>query len=286
VPASAATLLRLQREAGNRAVGRLLRRDSGRQVARAGTGTAPADAGTAPAAAPSPPAFTIPMETAALEVTSYGPTLFTAELRDYRNAFVAYTNNCAAAAFETLRKLTDKALYSPKGRQPGLRTYDRTNPRSGLSGAIDEEQTDINWNPTKVAETVAYIKSAIDRGLPVFVGVNEGGSGQELGSTGRPINEGVTDHFLIIAGYTAEYEPGHYPFDPGGWRVVRFAAIDNATDNSWLSFPTFEVTSTSIRKPAPTQRRRWAADYEYQLTQVRVYADDVEQAKTTTAWWD
>jgi hypothetical protein len=286
VPASAATLLRLQREAGNRAVGRLLRRDSGRQVARAGTGTAPADAGTAPAAAPSPPAFTIPMETAALEVTSYGPTLFTAELRDYRNAFVAYTNNCAAAAFETFRKLTDKALHSPKGRQPGFRTYDRTNPRWGGSGAVDEEQTDINWNPTKVAETVAYIKSAIDRGLPLFVGVNEGGGGQEIGSTGRPINEGVTDHFLIIAGYTAEYVPGHYPFDPGGWRVVRLAAIDNATEHSWLSFPTFEVTPTSIRKPAPSDRRDQASDFEYQLTQVRVYADDVEQAKTATAWWD
>jgi hypothetical protein len=272
VPAPAATLLRLQREAGNRTVGRLLRRDSQRRLARA-------DAGTAPAAAPS---FTIPMETAALEVRSYGPTLFTAELRDYRNAFVAYTNNCAAAAFETFRKLTDKALHSPKGRQPGFRTYDRTNPRWGGSGAVDEEQTDINWNPTKVAETVAYIKSAIDRGLPLFVGVNEGGGGQEIGSTGRPINEGVTDHFLIIAGYTAEYVPS----DPGGWRVVRFAAIDNATTHSWLSFPTFEVTPTSIRKPAPSERRDQASDFEYQLTQVRVYADDVEQAKTASAWWD
>jgi hypothetical protein len=276
--APAATLLRLQRQAGNRAVGRLLRA-SGRQVARS-------DAGTEPAARPATPGFPIPADSPALQVDHYGTDLFTAELRDYRNAFVAYTNNCAVAAFETFRKLTDKALYSPKGRQPGLRTYDRKNPRWGGSGAIDEDQTDLNWNPGKIADTVAYIKSAIDRGLPVYVGVNEAGGGQELGTTGRPINEGVTDHFLIIAGYTAKFQPGLYPFRPGGWEVVRLAAIDNATDHVWMSFPTFEVTPYSIRKPANGDLRRQASDYEYQLTQVRVYADDVEQAKTLGAWWD
>jgi hypothetical protein len=276
--APASTLLRLQREAGNRAVGGLLRR---RKLARASPETAPAPE---PAM---PPAFPIPPATPALDVISWGPTVYTAVLRNYRDAYVAYEDNCAAAALETFRKLTNKSLYAVKGRQPGLRTYDRTDPSRGGSGAIDEEQTDLNWNQTKVAETVAYIKATIDRGLPIFVGVNEMGGGQAVSeTTGRPINEGITDHFLIIVGYMAENVPGLYPFLPGGWRVTKLQAIDNAIDDPVLSFPAFDVTETSIRKPATGRPLTWAADYEYQVTQVRVYADDVEEMKKAAAWWN
>jgi hypothetical protein len=120
------------------------------------------------------------------------------------------------------------------------------------------------------------------------VGVNEAGGGQAVSKkTGRLINEGVTDHFLIIVGYVAENRaPGLWPFAPGGWRVTKLQAIDNATDDPILSFPTFDVTRYSIRKPATGSDPLWAADYEYQLTQVRVYADDVEQLKTAAAWWN
>jgi hypothetical protein len=52
------------------------------------------------------------------------------------------------------------------------------------------------------------------------------------------------------------------------------------------SFPTFDVTRYSIRKPAWAVDKGWAADKEYQLTQVRVYADDVEALKATGAWWN
>jgi hypothetical protein len=279
VAPGASTLLRLQREAGNRAVGGLLRR---RRLARSVPEAAPA---AEPARAP---AFAIPAASPALDVISWGPGVYTAVLRDYRNAYVAYEDNCATAALETFRKLTNKGLHAVKGRQPGLRTYDRTDRSRGGSGAIDEDQTDLNWNQTKVAETVAYIKATIDRGLPLFVGVNEMGGGQAVSETsGRPINEGVTDHFLIIVGYMAEDTgPGLYPFMPGGWRVTKLQAIDNAIDDPVLSFPAFDVTETSIRKPATGRPIEWAADYEYQVTQVRVYADDVEEMKKAAAWWD
>lgn len=275
----ASTLLRLQREAGNRAVGGFLRR---RRLARATPDTAPAPE---PAR---PPAFTIPPATPALDVISWGPTVYTAVLRNYRDAFVAYEDNCAKAAFETFRKLTSKGLYAVKGHQPGLRTYDRKDPSRGRSGAIGEDQIDLNWNQTKVAETVAYIKATLDRGLPLFVGVNEMGGGQDVSpTTGRPINEGITDHFLIIVGYMAENTgPGLWPYMPGGWRVTKLQAIDNAVDDPVLSFPAFDVTETSIRKPATGRPLTMAADYEYQVTQVRVYADDVEEMKAAAAWWD
>jgi hypothetical protein len=279
VAPGASTLLRLQREVGNRAVGGFLRR---RRLARAGPETAPA------AEPAKPPAFSVPPATPALDVISWGPSVYTAVLRNYRDAYVAYEDNCAKAALETFRKLTNKGLYAVKGHQPGLRTYDRKDPRRGGSGAIDEDQTDLNWSQTKVAETVAYIKATIDRGLPLFVGVNEMGGGQDVSpTTGRPINEGITDHFLIIVGYMAEDTgPGMYPFMPGGWRVTKLQAIDNAIDDPVLSFPAFDVTETSIRKPATGRPLTWAADYEYQVTQVRVYADDVEEMKKTAAWWD
>jgi hypothetical protein len=268
----ASTLLRLQREAGNRTVGGFLRR---RRLARATPDTA---AAPKPAR---PPAFTIPPATPALDVISWGPTVYTAVLRNYRDSFVAYEDNCAKAAFETFRKLTSKGLYGVKGHQPGLRTYDRKDPRRGRSGAIGEDQIDLNWNQTKVAETVAYIKATLDRGLPLFVGVNEMGGGQDVSpTTGLPINEGITDHFLIIVGYMAEN------IGPGGWRVTKLQAIDNAVDDPVLSFPAFDVTETSIRKPATGKPLTMAADYEYQVTQVRVYADDVEEMKATAAWWD
>ena len=48
-----------------------------------------------------------------------------------------------------------------------------------------------------------------------------------------------------------------------------------------------EVARTgSIRKAATGVVSTNAADAEYQLTQVRVYEDDLEAAKTATAWWN
>jgi hypothetical protein len=276
-----ATLLRLQREAGNRAVGGILRR---RRLARQSVEPVAAD----PWSFSPSSDFTIPAATPALDVYPVTTFAYRAELRNFREAFVAYDKNCADAALQTFQKLTKKGLYMAKGRQPGLRTYDRTNPRVGTSGAIGEKQTELNWNEAKVRETVEYIKAKIDQGLPVFIGVNGAGTYQKISeTTGRPINEGVTDHFLIIAGYTAEHMmPGMWPIAPGGWRVTKLQAIDNAIDDPVRSFPTFDVTRYSIRKPAWALDTRWAADKEYQLTQVRVYADDVEALKATSAWWN
>jgi len=110
-------------------------------------------------------------------------------------------------------------------------------------------RAELDWNADKVRETIAYIKGAIDRGLPVFVGVL-------------------------------------WPVAPGGWRVTTFQAVDDAIDDPVRSFPTFDVTRDSIRKPANDVDHGWAADGEYQLTQVRVCASDVEQAKTASAWWN
>lgn len=276
-----ATLLRLQREAGNRAVGGLLRR---RRLARQSVEPVAAD----PFSFSPSAAFTIPPATPALDVYPVTTFSYRAELRDFRAAFVAYEKNCADAALQTFRKLTDKGLFMAKGRQPGLRTYDRTSPGVGTSGAIGEKQTELNWNEAKVRETVDYIKAKIDQGLPVFIGVNEADTYQAISkTTGRPINEGITDHFLIIAGYTAEHlTPSLSPIAPGGWRVTKLQAIDNAIKDPVRSFPTFDVTRYSIRKPAWAVGTKWAADKEYQLTQVRVYADDVEALKANSAWWN
>jgi hypothetical protein len=268
-------LLRLQRQAGNRAVGGLLRR----RLARAEAAEAPG--------IPSP-AFTIPVETEALDITPIFNG-YKAELRNYREAYVPYSKykNCYDAAMDTFRRLTSKGLYAVSGRQPGLRTYDRTNLNSGRSGAVDWRQTDLNWNEDKVRETRDYIKAKIDQGLPVLAGVNEADTEQRLSDkTGLPINEGITDHFLIVVGYIAVNELPGWPFEEGGWRVVRLQAIDNAIDDPERSFPQLDVTRLSIRKPAWHTIGRDAADREYQLSQVRVYADDVEQLKDATAWWN
>jgi hypothetical protein len=275
-PAAAAQLLRLQRGAGNRAAGGLLKR----RLARAGTETAPRPGLT------SPP-FTIPPASPALEIIPIFNG-YRAQLRDCRDAFVAYKGNCADAALASFRKLTDKGLYAVSGHQPGLRTYDRTDPQSGRSGAVDWAQTDLNWNPRKVREVTDYIKAKIDQALPVFVGVNEADTEQAISPrTARPINDGITDHFLIIAGYTAENRgPGLYPYDPSGWRVTQLHAIDNAIKDPERSFPTFDVSRYTITKEAWPEDKGRAADAEYQLTQVRVYAEDVQRMRAAAAWWD
>jgi hypothetical protein len=277
LPAGAERLLRLQRQAGNRAVGGMLRRESRHALARAET--------TAPPGLASP-AFTIPMETETLDIIPIFNG-YKAEIRDWQETFVGYEGNCADAAMETFKKLTNKALYKLPGKQSGLRTYDRADPKSGRSGAIGWRQTDLNWNTDKVRETLDYIKLKIDQGLPLYIGVNEGDTEQKIGQSGRPINDAVTDHFLVIVGYTAvNTEPGLWPMAGGGWRIVRLQAIDNATYDEVRRFPEFDVTRYSIRKPAWHTIGRDAADREYQISQVRVYAEDVERMKDAKAWWN
>jgi hypothetical protein len=266
-------LLRLQRQAGNRAVGGLLRR----RLARAETTEAPG--------IPSPQ-YTIPPAGETLDIIPIFNG-YKAEIHGWRDTFVGYKGNCADAAMETFKKLTDKSLYKLPGKQSGLRTYDRTDPKSGRSGAIGWRQTDLNWNTDKVRETLDYIKLKIDQGLPLYIGVNEGDTLQKLGQGGRPINDSVTDHFLIIVGYTAvNAPPGMWPIEGGGWRIVRLQAIDNATYDKVRRFPEFDVTRYSIRKPAWETIGIDAADREYQISQVRVYAEDVERMKSAQAWWN
>jgi hypothetical protein len=229
-------------------------------------------------------------------ITNTSPTDFTVVLKNHRDKskYVPYDDNCAVAAFETLRKFKPgKPLYNPKGRQSGLRTYDRRDPKRGESGAIDAAQTDLRWNARKVAETALYIKDTIDSGLPIFAGVNEAGKEQDKrdcqpSSPGcNPnafINEGVTDHFLIVSGYRAQRIGS-------AWRLTELYAIDNAAGDAAgggteeVRYPTFDVTTTAIRKPARTDHPVQAIDYEYQLTQVRVYKKDLKRVKQLRAWW-
>jgi hypothetical protein len=224
-------------------------------------------------------------------ITNTAPTDFTVVLKDHRasSKYVPYTTNCAVSAFQTLRKFKPgTVLYNPKGRQSGLRTYDRRDPKRGESGAIDADQTDLRWNARKVAETALYIKDTIDSGLPVYAGVNEAGKDQETRSCqpNKPgcnpkafINDGVTDHFLIVSGYRARRIGG-------AWRLIELYAIDNAAGGGTVGrYPTFDVTTSAIRKPARTDHPVDAIDYEYQLTQVRVYKKDLKRAKQLTAWW-
>lgn len=100
-----------------------------------------------------------------------------------------------------------RPLVGPRG----LKTYD-TITKTG--GAVDKAQTRINWNKAKSTTVQTYMKSTIDDGRPVLVGVNVRGEANK-------INEGLTDHFVLVYGYRVQLVAG-------AWAITAFFAVDNA----------------------------------------------------------
>jgi hypothetical protein len=187
----------------------------------AGTLLASADASFAPAAAdagsaperpgPAPPAHPPAGVSATPETDATGNvTAAEVQLDNPDRCYVPWSDQktCGRAAGEGLA-WTRLPLYRRAGGQASLRTYDRQDPETPSSGAVDAAQTDIRWNADKTAQALDYIKRTVDAGLPVYIGVNErGGRTWRINPlTGRPdptrglANDGIVDHFLLITGY-------------------------------------------------------------------------------------
>jgi hypothetical protein len=194
------------------------------------------------------------------------------------------TRTCGICAQQGLSARTSERRYRRPGRQPSLRTYDRT---GAHRGAADAAQTDIVWNAAKTAQALDYIKQTVDAGLPVYVGVNEAGvitskidpqTGRQDPARGRA-NDGITDHYLLISGYRTEVQGGR-------WRVTRLSAVDNAAGGGAVGrLPQFEVRANGrVVKPATSATPGPAIEHEYQLTQVWVYEKDEPAVRTLDAW--
>src|SRR5690606_24342285 len=127
---------------------------------------------------------------------------------------------------------------------------------------------DIEVNKGIAANMLNYIQSSLDQGYPVLVGVNAGYVSD--------INDGVTDHFLVMVGYET---------DSMG-NPITFIGLDNATSNvSQIEFSVGE--DSKIFKPVlgGTDRTgsRYIDDNIYVVTQVRVW-DKVKPKNRSGVW--
>jgi hypothetical protein len=245
--------------------------------------------GPAPPAQPSASVSVTPETDAAGNITAAE-----VQLDNPDRCYVPWSDQktCGKAAGEGLAQRTRLPLYRRAGGQASLRTYDRQNRNTASSGAVDAAQTDIRWNADKTAQALDYVKRTVDAGLPVYVGVNERGhrtyrinpqTHKEDPALGLA-NDGVTDHFLLISGYRTEVQDGR-------WRITALSAVDNAAGGGQEGrYPRFVVRADGrvIKPEIPgheNDARRNAITFEYQLTQVWVYAKDEPSVRNQSAWW-
>lgn len=195
------------------------------------------------------------------------------QLLDRDALYEGYRTNCFEHAKNGLKAYLKKH-GSAKGAAlvgaRGLKTYD-TITKTG--GAVDKAQTGINWNKAKSTTVQTYMKSTIDHGRPVLVGVNVRGEANK-------INEGLTDHFVLVYGYRVQLVAG-------AWAITAFFAVDNAAFEG--RFTEFTVGSGgAIVKPAPVPQlrggRNLTANEEYHLTQARIYQKDRARLRSDPAW--
>ncbi|MDG5814856.1 hypothetical protein QA601_07200 [Chitinispirillales bacterium ANBcel5] len=121
---------------------------------------------------------------------------------------------------------------------------------------IPQDQSDITVQPDIALNILNYIKSTLDNGYPVLVGVNVGVASE--------INDGVTDHFLVMIGYEKN----------NMGEIVRFFGLDNAS--STVPKVEFQVDDNSkMYKPILRGQDRTGVRYIdsqlYVVTQVRVW---------------
>jgi hypothetical protein len=277
----------------------LLAGAAGPPLASADASFAPAaaDAGGAPAERPGPaPPAQPPAGVSVTPETDAAGNVTAAEVQldNPDRCYVPWSDQktCGRAAGEGLGQRTRLPLYRRPGGQASLRTYDRQNRNTPSSGAVDAAQTDIRWNADKTAQALDYIKRTVDAGLPAYIGVNERGqvtykrnpqTGKEDPARGLA-NDGVTDHFLLITGYRTELHDGR-------WRITALSAVDNAAGGGQEGrYPRFDVRADGqvIKPEIPGHENdalRPAITYEYQLTQVWVYAKDEPSVRNQSAWW-
>lgn len=208
----------------------------------------------------------------------------TVKIRDFEDLYVPYETNCYTAARETVTKHTSEKLVQGAYRSnPARANSSSTYPRLKTFQSATASQRDIVSNPVKAKESLDYMVQTINSGLPVIVGVNESGV---IGS----INEGVTDHFLVIYGYELSLVHGE-------WKVTQLYGLDNAVGDysdvtnvvrrqqlENAAQPVFQVDANyKMSKPGGVDQR-WAYQNGYQITQVRFYEKDFATVKNLSAY--
>jgi hypothetical protein len=92
----------------------------------------------------------------------------------------------------------------------------------------------------------------------------------------KAINEGFTDHFILVVGYDMARTDA-------GWQVTSLTALDSATADATKGVDQLVVTDSSVTKPA-VDGGTGAISMEYQLTQIRIYQKDLASCQDAGAW--
>jgi hypothetical protein len=119
------------------------------------------------------------------------------------------------------------------------------------------KQKDIMVDPESAKNALNYIKTAIDKKLPVVAGVNVSGN-TSTGNLGE-----VTDHFVVIVGYGESLETGN---------ITKLIGIDPAVSKGWhINFDVDSETGKATKAMDTNIRKDLTARKVYQLDQVRLW---------------
>ena len=195
--------------------------------------------------------------------------------------YVPYDGNCIKAAEGSITGFGDliRSNHWSKREKEAASVSEKAIPRLiTFSTGVENDRTILS-NPNKAAEVLDYIRTTIDSGRPVMVGVNEAGIKQR-------INEGVTDHFMVISGYELTNNDGKMD-------ISTLYGIDNAQGGQRVTeaekanaYPQFKVESDGkMVKKGDVHPQRFAVQYEYQITQARVYVSNFDNVKNLGAWY-
>lgn len=122
---------------------------------------------------------------------------------------------------------------------------------------IYDEITGVDINQTELA--IKYIQSALGRGRPVLIGVDD--QPTKEGNNGVKINEGTTDHFLVVVGMGNENGKNYIlVYDNASGNVDQGTHSGNKLYYDELTHKITGRTQTSYSQEAPR---------EYTVSQVR-----------------
>jgi len=125
---------------------------------------------------------------------------------------------------------------------------------------LPERQDKLNINPQVSKNMADYARMAIDKGLPVVVGVNYG--------VVSSINEGVTDHFLVLTGYETNNEGN----------AIGFLGVDNVGGVD-VKFEVNQETG-EILKPK-SAGNSFQEKHAFTITQMRLWKELVPRDTTS-----
>jgi len=123
---------------------------------------------------------------------------------------------------------------------------------------------DFDTDPTINKFMLDYIKRCIDKNYPVLIGVSAQCLAVKMQGDGKykMINDGVTEHFLVLTSYTVQNN-----------NVIGLGGIDNATNPVTHINLIVESDGKKIYKPSTNENSENTIDKEYQVTQVRMWAE-------------